>query len=104
MLDSAWARERNRLLALLPTAGMETILPHLSVVPLVAGVRLEEEVYFVLSGLVSLVLTSEGKALHIGLVGRDGAVGLTGLENRLLSLQTVVLAPGSAAKISRSHL
>jgi CRP-like cAMP-binding protein len=40
--------------------------------------------------------------LYTGLVGKDGAVGLTGLGHSITSIRTAVLAPGTAAKISRS--
>ena len=104
MPDIARALGSNRLLALLPNADLETMLPHLKVVPLAVGVPLSEGVHFVVSGLVSMfVLTSEGQSLSTGLVGREGAVSLTGLGSRLPSIQTAVLAPGSAARISRSH-
>jgi CRP-like cAMP-binding protein len=95
--------ESNRLLALLPSAELEMMLPHVSVAPLAVGAKMSDDVYFVLSGLVSMfVATSEGQVLHTGLAGRDGAVGLTGLGNSICSIRTAVLAPGTAAKISRS--
>ena len=95
--------EANRLLALLPSAELEILLPYLSIAQLAAGAALSDDVYFVLSGLVSMfVPTSEGQVLHTGLVGRDGAVGLTGLGHSIRSSRTAVLAPGTAAKISRS--
>ena len=57
----------------------------------------------VLRGLVStFVPTSEGQVLHTGLIGRDGAAGLTGLGHSMSSIRTAVLAPGTAARISRS--
>jgi CRP-like cAMP-binding protein len=102
-MERANVLESNRLLALLPSPEREMMLPHLSVAPLAAGVALSDDVYFVLSGLVSMfIAASEGQVLHTGLVGRDGAVGLTGLGNSISSIRTAVLAPGTAAKISRS--
>jgi CRP-like cAMP-binding protein len=85
------------LLALLPSAELEMMLPHVSVAPLAAGASLSDDVYFVLSGLVSMfVETSEGQVLHTGLVG------LTGLGHSICSTRTAVLAPGTAARIPRS--
>jgi CRP-like cAMP-binding protein len=102
-MERANVLESNRLLALLPSPEREMMLPHLSVAPLAAGVALSDDVYFVLSGLVSMfIAASEGQVLHTGLVGRDGAVGLTGLGNSISSIRTAVLAPGTAVKISRS--
>jgi CRP-like cAMP-binding protein len=104
MPDIARALADNRLLPLLPGADLGTMLPNLKAVPLVAGVALSDGVYFVASGLVSMfVLTSEGQALYTGLVGREGAAGLTGLGSPSPSVQTAVLAPGIAARISRAH-
>jgi CRP-like cAMP-binding protein len=104
MTDPARILGGNRLLGLLPSTDLETMLPHITVVPLGVGVPLSEGVHFVVAGLVSMfVLTSEGQALHTGLVGREGAVGLTGLGNRSPFYQTAVLESGTAAKISRSH-
>ena len=102
-VERANVLESNRLLALLPSAALEMMLPHVSIAPLAAGAALSDDVYFVLSGLVSMfVPTSEGQVLHTGLVGKDGAVGLTGLGHSTSSIRTVVLAPGTAARISRS--
>jgi CRP-like cAMP-binding protein len=96
--------EADRLLALLPSAELEILLPYLSIAQLAAGAALNDDVYFVLSGLVSMfVPTSEGQVLHTGLVGRDGAVGLTGFGHSISSIPTAVLAPGTAVKISRSN-
>ena len=103
-MERANVLEANRLLALLPSAELEMMLPHVSIAPLAAGAALSDDVYFVLSGLVSMfVPTAEGQVLHTGLVGRDGAVGLTGLGHSIRSSRTAVLAPGTAAKISRSN-
>jgi hypothetical protein len=77
-MERANVLESNRLLALLPSGAIEMMLPHVSIAPLSAGAALSDDVYFVLSGLVSMfVPTSEGQVLHTGLVGKDGAVGLT---------------------------
>src|SRR6516164_9315521 len=92
--------EANRLLALLPSTVLGMMLPHLSIVSLAAGATLSDEVYFVLSGLVAMfVATSEGQLLYTGVVGKDGAVGLTGLVNSIGLIRTAVLAPGTAARI-----
>jgi CRP-like cAMP-binding protein len=103
MLDSVSVREGNGLLALLPAAALEPMLPHFSVVPLAAGIPLGEEIYFLLSGLVStFVLMSAGQVVYTGVVGREGAVGLTGVGS-WSPVQTAMLVAGTAAKIARSH-
>jgi CRP-like cAMP-binding protein len=103
-MERASVLEANRVLTLLPSAALGMMLPHLSIVSLAADEALSDDVYFVLSGLVAMfVATSEGQLLYTGLVGKDGAVGLTGLGNSIGLIRTVVLAPGTAAKISRSN-
>jgi CRP-like cAMP-binding protein len=103
-MERAGVLEANRLLALLPSAALGMMLPHLSIVSLAAGAALSDDVYFMLDGLVAMfVATSEGQLLYTGLVGKDDAVGLTELGNSISLIRTAVLAPGTAAKISRSN-
>jgi hypothetical protein len=92
--------EANRLLALLPSAAFGMMLPHLSIVSLAAGAALSDDVYFLLNGLVAMfVATSEGQLLYTGLVGKDGAVGLTGLGN---SIGSAVFARHRNARLTSS--
>jgi hypothetical protein len=100
MLDNVSIRDGNGLLALLPAAALEPMLPHFSVVPLAVGIPLGEEIYFLLSGLVStFVLMSAGQVVYTGIVGREGAVGLTGVGS-WSPVQTAMLVAGTAAKDS----
>jgi CRP-like cAMP-binding protein len=73
---------RNRLLAALPPLEFERLQPHLRAVRLSVGEAIYENdhllqgVYFLNSGVVSHVLTSEeGTDVEVGIVGREGALG-----------------------------
>jgi CRP-like cAMP-binding protein len=73
---------QNRLLQLLPTAERERVLAHCKngtiprpTVLYEAGSEIRE-VYFPVSGMVSLVITSEeGQTVEIGTVGNEGLLG-----------------------------
>jgi len=76
-------KNRNELLAALPRAYYEKLLPALVPVELVFGDILYEpgrpmrDVYFPLNCLVSLLTLVEGHlALEVGMVGREGMVGV----------------------------
>ena len=73
----------NRLLAALPKEEYQQLLPKLEPVPLVFGEVIYEpgdlirNVYFPTSGIISLLATVEDRAtLEVGIVGREGMVGL----------------------------
>jgi CRP-like cAMP-binding protein len=77
------APQDNRLLAALPAADYERLRPHLRLVPLPLGAALCESgsqlrhIYFPVSGLVSLLYTTEdGRTAEIAVVGNDGCVGV----------------------------
>lgn len=72
----------NKILSALPTFEYKRLRPSLEPVPLKAGSVLWEAnrpiefVYFLNSGMVSLVATmSDGATVEVGLVGREGFVG-----------------------------
>jgi CRP-like cAMP-binding protein len=74
---------KNRLLAALPPEVLSRLLPHLRTVPLtVRNIIMEpnaeiQAAYFVESGWVSLVmLLEDGAQAEVGIVGREGMVGL----------------------------
>jgi CRP-like cAMP-binding protein len=76
---------RNKLLASLSTPVMNMLGPFLSREPLKMGQTLHESghtvesVYFLEDGLCSMVITLEnGETVEVGLIGRDGFVGLPG--------------------------
>src|SRR5436305_1707472 len=74
---------RNRLLAGLPAATYDRLLPELESVALSQGLVLYDpgepisHVYFPLTALASLLtLSEEGQAVEVAAVGPDGMVGL----------------------------
>ena len=75
--------KQNRLLAALPAADYERLLPHLDQVPMDLGWALYESgtqqgyVYFPTSCIVSLLYVMEdGSSAEIAVVGNEGAVGI----------------------------
>lgn len=77
---------RNKLLAALPRRDYRRLAPHLEPVTMEFKTVLHEEgeavrhVYFPLEGVVSLlVIKADGAATEVGLVGREGIVGLSAL-------------------------
>ena len=82
MLDADNAR-RNYLLAALPAADLEHLLPHLSEVKLELGHAVFESgskpryLYFPTSAVISLLyVTENGSSTEIALTGREGAIGI----------------------------
>lgn len=77
------ALQENLLLAALPQADLEGLRPHLEFEKMPLGAVLHEsgsqvrEVYFPVSGLVSLLYTlADGSTTEIAVVGNDGCVGI----------------------------
>ena len=77
------ASPTNRLLAALPKEEYQQLLPKLEPFPLVFGEVIYEpgdlirNVYFPTSGIISLLAAVEDRAtLEVGIVGREGMVGL----------------------------
>lgn len=73
----------NQILAALPAAEYERVLPHLELVPLKLDSALYESgsaqgfVYFPISSIVSLLYVMEdGSSAEIAVVGREGVVGI----------------------------
>lgn len=73
----------NRILSAAPKGEYERLLPHLEYVELRLGETVQEpgepitHAYFPYSGVVSLVaLSPDGKEVEVGMVGREGMVGL----------------------------
>jgi CRP-like cAMP-binding protein len=101
----------NRLLATLDHADFHLLTPHLRSVPLVKGHVLQEQeapveqVYFPLSGVVSLISVMEaGEVVETATVGREGAIGaFGGLGPWNAFTRAVVRLPGAATVISVGH-
>jgi len=72
----------NRLLAALPAGEYRRLLPDLEQIPLTYGESLYERgdtieyVYFPDSGIISLLAVEDGAMLEVGIVGREGIVGI----------------------------
>lgn len=102
----------NQLLAALPRAEYERLVPHLRKFKLAKNSILYdvgEDVkvaYFVQSGVVSLVsVTEDDEHVEAGIVGREGIVGIPGILRCLRSpLRAVVQIAGEAVSIDAQVL
>ena len=111
VLTNASNRSRNGLLAALEPSDLALLHAHLRELPLIAGAILQEEeaaveqIYFPLSGLISLVIVMEaGEVVETATVGRRGAIGaFAGLGHWHAFTRAVVKIPGSAMVISAPH-
>lgn len=106
-LKTHGAPPANRLLATLPRKEYERLLPNLEEIPLLFEKVLYEagglilNVYFPTSGVVSLLAAVEERAtLEVGLVGREGMVGLpVFMEVKTSGNRAVVQGAGSAFRM-----
>jgi CRP-like cAMP-binding protein len=104
--------ESNRLLAALPPGDFQLLAPYLDNARFEPGHVLQEtgqpitRAYFLESGLVSLVaVLPDGNSVDVGLIGREGAVGITaGLVARNASTHAVVQISVTALQISIPRL
>lgn len=102
---------RNLLLASLPRTAWEELLPQLIAVDLVFGQVLYEpgqpmrDVYFPLGGMVSLLALAGGPfVLGVGMVGREGVVGIPlALGVTRSPMRALVQGGGTALRMSRRH-
>jgi CRP-like cAMP-binding protein len=102
---------RNGLLAALEPSDFALLHAHLRQLSLIAGTILQEEeapveqVYFPLSGLISLVAVMEsGEAVETATIGHQGAIGaFAGLGHWHAFSRAVVQIPGTAMVISASN-
>jgi len=98
----------NSLLSRLPRKAGESYFPGLKRVELVLGQVLHDpakriaHVYFPTSSLVSLVSQAKGEiAVELGVIGRDGMVGVAiALGEQVSAARAVVQAAGSAMRSS----
>lgn len=110
MQSASNPQSKNRLLAALSYAEYQRLLPHLTSVQLPLGKVLYEPgeriefVYFPLTALISLVAPMKsGETIEVGLVGRDGVVGLTALMGETTSPNRAIVQiadGGMLAKLS----
>jgi CRP-like cAMP-binding protein len=97
----------NRLLASLPPADFDLLMPDMDVVALRQDEALShagdqiEHVYFPHSGAISLMIhMANGKAVATAAIGREGGVGLLSVLGPSPSAITAVVhAPGTASRI-----
>lgn len=97
----------NRLLAALPEADFERLRPRMTFAPLPLGSVLYEssarmrDVYFPVSGLVSLIyILEDGGTAEIAVVGNDGCVGVAILlGGETTPSRAIVQIAGSAYRI-----
>lgn len=103
---------QNRLLANLPSADLQRLLPHLQCVEWESGERLSgvgalpRHVYFPTSGVVSLHCSEdEESSAPWALVGNEGAVGMSlVLGQSSITRRDIVLVGGSAYRLSARAL
>ena len=103
---------QNRILASLPSAEYERLLPRLKEVNLIRGDILYnpgdqiDYVYFPNSGIVSLVtLLSEGESVEVGVVGSEGMIGIPiVLGDDRAPVQAVVQIDGKLMKLAADVL
>ena len=95
---------KNELLAALPRGAYLRLLPHLESVQLPLGAGLYdsgesiEHVYFPEDALVSLVThLRDGAAVEVGLIGRDGMVGIPVLLGDDIAFEAAVVQIAGAA-------
>ena len=98
--------ERNRLLGALSAEEREDILPLLEAVPLIDGMPIHEphepitDVYFPISGVVSMVSEMRDGTVEVGTVGREGMTGLPlVLHANTMPSRAFVQVPGHAYRM-----
>ena len=104
--------KQNHLLAALPAADYERLLPHLEQLPLELGWALYESgsqqgyVYFPTSSIVSLLYVMEdGSSAEIAVVGNEGVVGLAlFMGGETTPSRAVVQSAGHAFRLKGSLL
>ena len=101
--------KQNQILAALPKAEYERLLPDLQLVPMPTNWTLSESgdhvnfLHFPISGIVSLIYALEdGTSSEIALVGNEGLVGISiFMGGESMPSSTEVQSPGNAYRLSR---
>jgi CRP-like cAMP-binding protein len=102
--------KHNRILAALPAADYERLLPDLEFVPMPLGWTMSESgdhvefLHFPTAGIVSLIYALEdGSSSEIALVGNEGMVGVSiFMGGESMPSDTVVQSVGTAYRLRRS--
>jgi CRP-like cAMP-binding protein len=102
---------RNRLLDALPSADVERLAPLLEAVPLREAMTIYEadtpltHVYFVRSGIVSLVSEMSEGTVEVGTIGREGMTGIPlVLGATTMATRAFVQVPGDALRMRAEDL
>lgn len=103
---------KNEILASLPRAEYERILPALDLEQWKSGKTLYmagetiAAVYFATNSMVSLVsLTEEGGSIEVGVIGKEGMVGVSAvLGSHRMSQDAIVQLPGDALRLDMKVL
>jgi CRP-like cAMP-binding protein len=107
-----WRSPDNRLLASLPVKDYERLLPHLQNTSLSSHEVLHETgetveyVYFPNDAIITLLSSvSRNSTVEVGLVGREGMVGVSILfGSKVTPYQVVALAPGGVMRMKAEVL
>ena len=102
----------NQVLAALPSADYERLLPDLEVIPLPLGLVMSESgdhvnyLHFPVAGIVSLIYDLEdGSSSEIALVGNEGMIGISiFMGGESMPSSTVVQSAGAAFRLSRKTM
>ena len=102
----------NKLLAALPRTDLDLLLPYLTTLGLEQGTVLcnvgdeLDQVYFPLSGMISLVVVmKDGKAIETATIGREGVFGaMSGLGIHHSQVRAIVQLPMFTSRIASTQL
>lgn len=104
VLRIAQSAVKNRILGALPAAEFALVVPHLSHIDMTLGESLHrageqiEHVYFVESGFISVLsMLSDGQPLEIGLIGAEGAAGVSVVLGARTSFSETMCQTGGGA-------
>ena len=111
-MSNASPQAVNRLLAALPLAEYERLIPHLAHVSLSLKQVLQEVgepieyVYFPQSAMVSALSTmADGSMVEVGLVGKEGVTGMpAALGDNIAATNAIAQAAGSGMRMKASVL
>jgi CRP-like cAMP-binding protein len=111
-MPSPHSPAQNRLLAGLPAADFDRLLPHLELVPMTLGAVLYESgskqahVYFPTTSIVSLLyVMADGASAEIAVVGNDGIVGVAlFMGGETTPSRAIVQSAGFAYRLSAHDL
>lgn len=106
-MSAAPLPQQNRLLAALPGAALDRLLPHLELVAMPLGMVLYESgdtlrhVYFPTDSIVSLLYVMEsGASAEISVVGNDGVIGVAlFMGGESTTSRAIVQSAGSAYRV-----